>query len=92
MVKTLLKQRPLTCDIAEIKRVYARTKKAGIGKKIVNSLEKIAKDFGYCSIYLETRLINQNAVMFYKELGYTIIPNYGKYVNRPEAACFGKSI
>ncbi len=32
--------RPLSTDIAEIKRVYSRTKKAGIGKEIVNGVSQ----------------------------------------------------
>ena len=84
--------RPLNERTAEIKRIYSRIKKAGIGKKIVGFLETEAKALGYKSVCLETRIINQNAVVFYKKLGYTVIPNYGKYHNSSEAVCFEKKI
>lgn len=84
--------RVLSDDIAEIKRVYSRIKQSGIGKEIVGFLEKKATELGYVSIYLETRLINENAVSFYERLGYQRIPNYGKYQGNSEAVCFEKRL
>lgn len=84
--------RPLNEHTAEIKRVYSRIKKAGIGKGIVCFLEAQAKALGYKSVCLETRIVNQNAFAFYKKLGYKVILNYGKYFNRSEAVCFEKKI
>jgi ribosomal protein S18 acetylase RimI-like enzyme len=55
-------------------------------------LEEKAKDIGFRNLVLETRLKNNEAVQFYQKQGYKVIPNYGKYVNRPEAVCFGKSL
>lgn len=79
-------------NTAELKRVYARVKCKGVGKKIVSFLEKCAKDMGYKSICLETRLVNKRAVNFYKSAGYDVIDNYGKYINNESAICFGKNI
>lgn len=77
---------------AEIKRMYARYKGAGIGSAILSYLEKQAKELGYVSLKLETRLINHNAVCFYESMGYKRIGNYGKYAGNVEAVCFEKII
>lgn len=43
-------------------------------------------------IILETRIINKNAVDFYKRNNYIKICNYGKYAGRKEAICFEKEL
>jgi ribosomal protein S18 acetylase RimI-like enzyme len=82
--------RPLHEDIAEVKRMYARPGTRGVGAAILSHLEAAAAGFGYRAIWLETRLVNQRAVSFYERHGYCRIPNFGKYVGRPEAVCFEK--
>lgn len=42
-------------DTAEIKRMYARKKSSGIGKRILSYLEAKAKENGFRRIILETR-------------------------------------
>lgn len=46
----------------------------------------------YSKVILETRVINKNAVNFYKKNQYKVIKNYGKYTNNDEAICFEKEI
>lgn len=75
---------------AEVKRMYAKHIGLGIGSEVINYLEKKAKSMGYLKLILETRLINQKAVSFYKKQGYSVIDNYGKYQNNSEAICFEK--
>ncbi len=84
--------RPINEDIAEVKRMYARTKEEGIGTQILCYLEVQAQKMGYYTLWIETRLINKQAVSFYKNRGYHFISNYGKYVNNSETVCFEKSI
>lgn len=84
--------RPITESIAEVKRMYAKTKTKGIGTKILCYLETQAQKMGYSHLRLETRLVNKRAVSFYEKRGYHRIPNYGKYVNNNEAVCFEKHI
>jgi len=84
--------RPLNEQTAEVKRMYAKEKAAGIGTKVLTYLESKALEFGYTCLRLETRLINLSAVEFYRNRGYHQIPNYGKYVNRLEAICFEKQL
>ena len=84
--------RPLSEDVCEIKRVYARYAGRGIGSGLLKALESYAKQFGYKAIWLETRKVNESAVRFYLGQGYQVRPNYGKYVGRNEAICFEKKL
>ncbi len=84
--------RQMEGNSAEIKRMYARYKGAGIGSAVLSYLEVQAKELGYVSLKLETRLINHNAVSFYESMGYKRIGNYGKYAGNSEAVCFEKII
>lgn len=83
--------RPVTETICEIKRMYAKYPGQGIGATILKALERYAAEFGYTTIWLETRKINETAVQFYLRQGYQIRANYGKYVNRNDAVCFEKT-
>lgn len=84
--------RPVDENIAEIKRIYVREKRKGIGRQILNYLETEAKAMNYKSLQLETRVVNKTAVSFYKAAGYHIIDNYGKYAGRRECICFAKDL
>jgi ribosomal protein S18 acetylase RimI-like enzyme len=84
--------RPITEEIAELKRMYSKYKRMGIGSAILSFLENKAKDEGYTNIWLETRKKNSEACDFYKRNDYQTIENYGKYINNEEAVCFGKKL
>lgn len=84
--------RPYSADSAEIKRVYARPNSQGVGTAIVRALENKARALGYTRLILETRKVNENAVAFYRKLGYTFCPNFGKYAGRDEVVCMEKTI
>ena len=84
--------RPINEDIAEVKRMFAKTKDKGVGSEILSYLEMQAQEMNYSTLWLETRLINNGAVSFYEKNGYHRITNYGKYENNPEAVCFEKNI
>jgi len=84
--------RPIDENIAEVKRMFAKVKTKGVGTQILSYLEMQAKKLGYSSLWLETRVINERAVLFYKKKGYSKMPNYGKYINNPEAICFEKKL
>lgn len=84
--------RPINENVAEVKRMFAKVKTKGVGTQILSYLEMQAKKLGYSALWLETRLINEEAVSFYKKRGYSKIPNYGKYIDNPEAICFEKKL
>ncbi|MGN0145478.1 MAG: GNAT family N-acetyltransferase [Clostridium sp.] len=84
--------RPINENIAEVKRMFAKTKSIGVGSEILQYLENESQKLGYSVLWLETRLINKRAVSFYEKNGYHRISNYGKYADRPEAVCFEKNL
>ncbi|MEM6160957.1 GNAT family N-acetyltransferase [Erwinia sp. P6884] len=84
--------RPLSQEIAELKRMFSVRSLPGIGTALVNFLENSARALGYSEIWLETRRINIGAVAFYQKQGYREIANYGPYVGWEEAICFCKKL
>ncbi len=84
--------RPLDGDVGEVKRMFARPGTQGVGSALLAYLEREAAGFGYRALWLETRRVNTRAVGFYLKHGYAEIPNYGKYIGRPEAICLGKTL
>lgn len=84
--------RPIDEKIAEVKRMFAKVKTKGVGSEILSYLEIQAKKLGYSTIWLETRVINEQAVLFYKKRGYIKRENYGKYINNTKAICFEKKL
>jgi len=82
--------RPLTQNIAELKRMFSDRSAPGVGRALLTFLENSAKEMGYPELRLETRYINNRAVNFYEENGYVRIENYDPYIGREEAVCFAK--
>lgn len=78
--------------VGEIKRMYAQLPGHGIGSAVLAALEQRARGYGYRTLRLETRKVNQVAVAFYLGHGYAVCDNYGPYVGRPEAVCFEKRL
>ena len=84
--------RPLGDGVAELKRMFAKPDSKGVGLAILEHLETLACRDGYRELWLETRAVNRRAVSFYERNGYRVIPNFGKYVGKPEAVCFAKTL
>ena len=84
--------RPLQADIAEVKRMYSRPGSGGVGSAILAYLETEAAKMEYSAFWLETRLVNKQAMRFYERRGYSRIPNYGKYAGNTQAVCFEKRL
>ena len=84
--------RPISENTGEVKRMYSKYPGKKIGQTILGFLENEAVNLGYTNLVLETRVKNESAVHFYQKQGYKVIPNYGKYIDRPEAICFEKSL
>lgn len=82
--------RPLAAGIGEVKRMFAKYSRQGIGEAVLQHLETEARRAGYTELWLETRVANTEACHFYLKNGYQRRPNYGPYVGRDNSACFGK--
>lgn len=84
--------RPLEDDTGEIKRMFARPGTRGVGSAVLRFLEAEAVRFGYASLRLSTRLVNQRAVAFYERRGYRRIAGYGRYAGSEVSVCFEKRL
>lgn len=81
-------------EIAEIKRMYVRENRRGqgIAGKILEELERWAKELNFSEYILETGLKQPEAIRLYEKNGYAEIPNYGQYEGVDNSVCMRKSI
>ncbi|MCC2547325.1 GNAT family N-acetyltransferase [Hymenobacter sp. BT175] len=78
--------------VGEVKRMFAKYSRQGIGETVLRGLELAARQAGYTELWLETRVANTEACRFYLKNGYQRRENYGRYVGRANSACFGKPL
>ena len=80
--------------IAEAKRVYVSSghRGKGIAKKLMELIEVEAKKQGFHTMILETGRKMSVANGLYKNLGYSIMPNYGVYETMEASICFSKKL
>lgn len=79
---------------AEVKRVYIKKeyRGKGISRQLMYRLEEKAKEKGFERLILETGEPLHQAMNLYKNIGFTIIPNYGPYKCMAESICMEKSL
>jgi ribosomal-protein-alanine N-acetyltransferase len=66
--------------------VQPKARRSGIGKSLVEWLEKSCRTAGIQRIRLEVRASNQEARRFYEHLGYRFVSQVSGYYERREAA------
>lgn len=81
-------------ECAEVKRVFIKTeyRGRGISKKLMELLEKSAREQGYHYLILESGEPLIAAMSLYREIGYKVIPNYGQYEDMPDSICMRKKL
>ena len=86
--------RPMSPEIAEVKRMYVRPemRRMGVARQLLLTLEQAAKDGGFREIWLETGEPQVAAIQLYEKLGYTTIPPYGEYKDEPDTVCYAKRL
>ncbi len=73
--------------------VRPRFRRAGLGRRLVEWLEKSAVVAGISVIYLEVRENNKEAQAFYRKLGYRRVTRLsGYYRGRESAICMGRDL
>ncbi len=79
---------------AEIKRVFVEEahRNKGIAKQMMRLLEAMAKKKGYERLVVETGRDMAGALVLYRSLGYTVIPNYEPYDCLPNSICMEKEL
>jgi putative acetyltransferase len=70
--------RPLSEQSVEVKRMYTLSehRRKGVAQAILLELERLAKEFNYETIKLQTGPKQPEAVALYKKLGYYPIPRF----------------
>jgi putative acetyltransferase len=78
----------------EIKRMFVAPGKRnlGIASAILTELELWTAELQFSHTVLETGTKQFEAINFYKKLGYTIIENYGQYIDMPDSICMKKKL
>lgn len=82
--------------VAEIKRVYvvpeARGRMQGVSDFLMRQLEIIASEKSWKTIRLQTSKDMTAANKFYERHGYSLIPNYGDYIDCQYTISFEKTL
>ena len=87
--------RRLDAATAELKRMYVvpPARGRGIGRALVEALEREARLLGVTGVVLETGTRLAAAIRLYESMGYARIPLFGEYLASPDTSlCFGKSL
>jgi putative acetyltransferase len=86
--------RPMDSEAAEVKRMFVRpvARRQGVGRQVLQELERLAAKFEYHFMRLETGDRQPEAIALYESYGFCRIPPYGKYVGNPISLCFEKPV
>jgi putative acetyltransferase len=78
----------------ELKRMFTIKveRGQGIGKIIVEALEKWAFELQFKRMILETGVKQNSAIAMYQKIGFQIIENYGEYLGNSNSICMAKDI
>ena len=81
-------------ECAEVKRVFIKKeyRGQGISNKLMELLEKSAKEKGFKYFILESGEPLVAAMALYRKIGYKVIPNYGQYKNMADSICMKKEL
>jgi putative acetyltransferase len=77
---------------AELKRMFVSPSARGLGiaGSLLRALETEAISTGVRTLQLETGPLSHSAIALYEKSGYTLIPNFGQYLNEEHSVCYEK--
>ncbi|MDF2650991.1 MAG: family N-acetyltransferase [Paenibacillus sp.] len=86
--------RPLDNESTELKRFFVDKpyRNRGVAARILNLLEKTAKQLKFKYIRLETGVEQPESVHFYKKHGYKETDKFGDYIDCESSLCYEKRI
>jgi putative acetyltransferase len=78
----------------EVKRMFVARgfRGLGIATKILDELERLAREFDYDAMRLETGVKQPESIALYGKAGFYRIPNFPPFENDHSAVCFEKKI
>ncbi len=78
----------------EIKRMFVARESRGLGiaTLILDELERLAREFDYDAIRLETGVKQPESIALYGKAGFYRIPNFPPFEDDRSAVCFEKKI
>jgi len=81
-------------EFGELKRMYLRPqfRGSGLGKLLINHLEKFALENGINLVRLETGMQQTAAIKLYESEGFYRISPFPPYSNDPVSQCYEKSL
>ena len=85
---------PMDETVVEVKRMFVAPQKRGhgIAKRILDELERLAREFDYDAIRLETGVRQPESIALYGKGGFYRIPNFPPFEDDASAVCFEKRI
>jgi putative acetyltransferase len=85
---------PMDEYLVEVKRTFVEREERGhgIATIILEELERLARDFGYDAMRLETGNKQPESIALYAKAGFYRIPNFPPFENDRSAVCFEKRI
>ena len=86
--------RPLEPGVAEVKRMFVEreARRLGVGRRILEELERAAAALGYAALRLETGVKQPAAIALYEGAGYLRVERYGVYADDPLSVCMEKRL
>jgi putative acetyltransferase len=85
---------PMDDNYVEVKRMFVSPEERGHGvaMMILNELERLAREFDYDAMRLETGVNQPESIALYGKGGFYRIPNFPPFVGDASAVCFEKRI
>jgi ribosomal protein S18 acetylase RimI-like enzyme len=81
-------------EYAEVKRMFVRPqfRGKGLGKHLLDHLERLARAQGISRLRLETGIHQHAAIALYERAGFYRIPPFGGYFPDPNSRCYEKRL
>jgi GNAT superfamily N-acetyltransferase len=85
---------PMDDYYVEVKRMFVRPEERGRGvaRMILDELERLAREFDYDAMRLETGIYQPESIALYGKGGFYRIPNFPPFTEDASAVCFEKRI
>ena len=86
--------RRIDATTGEIKRMYVApaARGAGLGRRLLEELERHARGLGLRRLVLETGTRQPQAIGLYRRAGFARIPCFGEYQHAPLSVCMAKAL